>query len=162
MANEALATYLNDHLAGSVIALEMLAHLAGDRAGKPDAPVLATLSADISADRDALAQLMTRLRITVSKPRQATAWITEKLGELKLRIDAPDRGALQRLEGLEMLSLGIEGKQSLWQALASVSDRIPELRGIDYDRLMTRAQEQREVVERMRLDAAREAFGAPD
>ncbi len=33
MANESLATYLNDHLAGSVVALELLDHLEEDGAG---------------------------------------------------------------------------------------------------------------------------------
>ena len=33
MANESLATYLNDHLAGSVVALELLDHLEEGGAG---------------------------------------------------------------------------------------------------------------------------------
>lgn len=161
MANDALTTYLNDHLAGSVIALELLEHLETERAGTPEAPVLATLRADILADRDDLERLMRRLDIDASKPRQATAWLTEKLGELKLRLDDPAHGALRRLEALETISLGIEGKRALALALAAAAETAPELADFDADRVVRRAEEQRGVVEPLRLQAAREAFGAP-
>ena len=54
MANESLATYLNDHLAGSVVALELLDHLQTDRAGTEQTSILAGVHADIEADRQEL------------------------------------------------------------------------------------------------------------
>jgi hypothetical protein len=158
MANDALATYLNDHLAGSVIALELLEHLEAERPQSPEGEVLATLRADIETDRDTLVQLMTRLEIDVSKPRQATAWITEKLGELKLRFDDPEPGALRRLEALETISLGIEGKRGLWEALRAVSNGVPGLEALDFPGLIGRAAAQRDAAERLRLRAAAEAL----
>jgi hypothetical protein len=159
MASDALATYLNDHLAGAVIALELLDQLQSERAETPDAPILTTLRGEIEADRDTLVQLMDRLQIEVSKPRQATAWLTEKLGELKLRIDDPHQGALRRLEALETISLGIEGKRALAHTLAAAAGVAPELDGFDAASMARRAEEQRDVVEPLRLQAAREAFG---
>jgi hypothetical protein len=159
MANDALATYLNDHLAGSVVALELLEHLEAERPGSAGAPILATVRADIETDRDTLEQLMARLEIGVSRPRQATAWVTEKVGELKLRIDDPEQGALRRLEALETISLGIEGKRGLWEALRAASDGVPSLGELDYPGLIRRAADQRAVVERLRLQAATDALG---
>ena len=45
MANESLATYLNDHLAGSVVALELLDLLEEDGAGTAQASTLAGVHA---------------------------------------------------------------------------------------------------------------------
>lgn len=160
MANDALATYLNDHLAGSVIALELLEHVETERAGTPDAHVLARLRAEIAEDRAELERLLQRLHIPASKPRQLTAWLTEKLGEVKLRIDDPGHGALRRLEALETVSLGIEGKRSLALALAAAAGGIPALADFDAEALARRADNHRAMVEPLRLAAAREAFGA--
>ncbi|MCD6072567.1 MAG: hypothetical protein K0S42_3083, partial [Microvirga sp.] len=106
MANDALATYLNDHLAGAVAALELLEHIETQQSGTPDAAILASVRADIEEDRALLEQLMGGMAIPESKPRQVTAWLTEKVGEVKLRLDDPGHGALQRLEALESISLG--------------------------------------------------------
>jgi hypothetical protein len=159
MANEWLATYLNDPLAGATVALQLLDHLEGESAGSAQASILAGVQADIVADRQELEAFVARLGITVSEPRKATGWLVEKLSEIKLRLDDPGDGALRRLEALETISLGIAGKQALWDALAAAAEDAPELRGPDYARLERRAQAQREVVERLRLHAAKEALG---
>jgi len=70
----------------------------------------------------------------------------------------PDRSPVLELEGLR---LGIEGKASLWRvlrALAAVDERL-EVAGLD--RLLDRAAQQGEVVERLRRQAAAVAFGGP-
>ena len=159
-ANEALARYLNDHLAGSAAALELLGHLISDRAGTADEPVLVALRADIEASREALEAVMTELGVAASQPRQATAWLMGKLSELKLRLDDPDDGALRRLEGLEGLGIGIEGQRSLWRALEASAESVAALPRIDYAALARRAEEQRQTVETLRLQAAREVIGS--
>ncbi len=160
MANKSLATYLNDHLAGSVVALELLDHLEQDGAGTDQASILAGVHADIAADRQELEAFMAQLGITVSAPRKATGWLVEKLSEIKLRLDDAGDGALRRLEALETISLGIAGKEALWHALAAAAEAAPELRELDYARLGQRAATQRAVVEELRLLAAKEAFGS--
>lgn len=158
MANESLATYLNDHLAGSVVALDLLDHLEEDRAGTAQASILVGVHADIEADRQELEAFMAQLGITVSAPRKATGWLVEKLSELKLRLDDAGDGALRRLEALETISLGIAGKQALWHALAAAAEDAPELGELDYARLGRHAETQREAVEALHLQAAQEAF----
>jgi hypothetical protein len=67
-------------------------------------------------------------------------------------------GQLARLEKLEALALGIEGKRALWRALLAVAEEIPALRNVDLVRLDQRADDQRKRVEVRRIEAAREAF----
>ena len=150
-ANERLAIYLNDHLAGSVIALEMLEDLADD-------PELADLRREILADRDVLERLLGRTGAEISQPRQAAAWLTEKLGDVKLYLDDPDQGALRRLEMLETIAMGIFGKESLWAGLQEAMPGNSLLQTEDYSALRLRAQQQRERIEPLRLAAARAAF----
>src|ERR1043166_4845214 len=154
MAHEHLATYLNDHLAGSVVALELLEHLEAVHSEDPLRDYFRELRADIAADRDELEALMKALNIDQSRTRKASAWLAEKFTELKLRFDDPKAGALLLLEWLEALSLGIEGKRGLWKALAATSQTTPSLQTADYDRLQQRAQQQRDRVEELRIKTA--------
>jgi hypothetical protein len=160
MANKHLATYLSDHLAGSTVALELLTHLEKAHADTATAGLLTELHADIEADRQELEALMERLHVAESSPRKVMGWLTERITQLKLRLDDPSDGAFRLLESLEVLALGIEGKQGLWKALAAVAMHMPELQGMDYERLTQRAEDQRGRVEGMRLEAAKEAFVA--
>jgi hypothetical protein len=154
MPEQHLSTYLSDHLAALAAALELLEHLERLHTGKATDGFVAELRADITADRKELEALMARLHISVSPPRKVAAWVTEKLTELKLRLDAPENLALRRLEALEAISIGIEGKRLLWLALDAAAEDVPQLR-IDYDRLRRRAEDQRERVEVHRREAAK-------
>lgn len=164
MADEHIATYLNDHLAGSVVALELLESLEAAHAGTDVERVASELRIDVAADRGELEALMGRLQVGESRTRKASAWLGEKMTELKLRLDDPAGGALRLLEALEAVSLGIEGKLGLWRALAAAAGGAPSLQGFDYERLAQRAMEQRSRVEAARLDAAKRALipGAGD
>jgi hypothetical protein len=161
VADQHLATYLHDHRAGAVVALELLAHLEKTHAGTDLERFAATLRADIEADKRELEALTGRLNLGSSLTRKATAWLGEKLTELKLRLDDPAHGALHRLEILEAVSVGIEGKRALWRSLATAAETAPRLRGPDYGHLVRRAEEQRQRMEPLRLAAAREALGDP-
>jgi hypothetical protein len=159
MTNEHLATYLNDHLAGSVAALEVLEKLQAAYEGTELEQFCAELRNDIEADRQELKRLMERLAIPQSGARKAGAWITGKLAELKMRLDDSAHGALRHLESLEAVELGINGKLALWRALIAATEVSPALRGVlDYQRLAQRATEQIERVEVHRLKAAKAAL----
>ena len=159
MAKEHLATYLNDHLSGSVAAIELLEHLQGAYAGNELEHFFAELRNDIEADRQELKRLMDQLEIPQSGTRKAGAWIAGKLAELKMRLDDSAHGPLRLLESLEAVELGINGKLALWRALIAAAEVAPALRGaLDYQRLAKRATEQIERVEAHRLNAAKAAF----
>ncbi|MDQ2995917.1 MAG: hypothetical protein M3R61_02500 [Chloroflexota bacterium] len=158
MANKHLAIYLNDHLAGSTGALELLTHLADAHAGTPIGDALTQLHAEIEADRHELEHLIDRLQIAESGPRKVGAWLGEKLAQLKLQIDDQSTGAMRLFEGLEAVAIGIQGKRGLWRVLSVASETLTELQGIDYTELVQRSDDQHRRVEMMRLDAGRDAF----
>src|SRR5689334_9178391 len=133
MSREHLATYLNDHLAGSASAIEILQHLQAE--ATDITPDLTTLRTEIESDRGELKSLMDRLGILESRVRKVGSWIAETLTEVKLEADDESGGALRRLERLEAIALGIDGKAALWSALNAASAIAPELRGPDYDAL---------------------------
>jgi hypothetical protein len=160
MANDALATYLTNHLAGSDAALELLEHLANSQADSPYAGLLVEIRTEVEEERQVLEALISDIGSSESFPRQATAWLTGKLSEVKLRLDDPDTGPLHALEGLEAVSLALAGKLALWEAMAATADQIPDLRsaGTDFAELIERSRTQRHKVEKARLRAARDAF----
>jgi len=160
MATDALAIYLNDHLAGSMAALELIESLAAHERGRPLEQTLLGLHEDISEDQQTLREILARLDADESKLKRAAAWLTEKAGRAKLALAAREHPALARLEGLESLALGIQGKAALWRALGELTRAEPRLGGHEYGVLEIRAVAQHAVVERERLAAAREALGA--
>jgi len=157
MTTSLLITYLNDHLAGSVAALELLDLLR--KKNGPDQDELGRLRSEIEEDQRVLRQIIERLGGRESQLRKAAAWLAEKLGRAKLQIDDEGHGELRSLEALEALELGIQGKLALWRALEAVAAARPELGALEFRALERRAEEQFARVDRLRLQAARAAFG---
>jgi hypothetical protein len=155
---ELLHTYLNDHLAGSVAALELIKHLTTKFPGTELESFLADLYKHIEADQQVLRDLLEAFEKGESTVRKAGAWIAEKFGQAKFGLEKHDVSGIGLLEALEGLVLGISGKQLLWRSLATASQVWPQLRGLDYPTLERRAAEQRDRVEEKRIAAAREAF----
>jgi len=150
-----LHTYLNDHLAGSVAALELLDHLIKHHEGKPLGMFFRDLGTEIRADQETLRTLIRKLGAEESSVRKAGAWLAQKFGQLKIgAADVEDRFGL--LQALEVLALGITGKRLLWRSLDAIASHIPELQGTDFRQLEIRAEEQVTRVEAERLRTARE------
>ena len=156
MSREHLATYLNDHLAGSVTALEILDRLAEEASDLQ--PFVTGLKRDIEADQQVLVDLMAKLGITQSRFRKAGGWLAERIVEAKLEVDDQSGGLLRRLERLEAVALGIDGKLALWRSLFAASSTDVRLQGPGYGDLIERARQQRENVEALRVEAARAAL----
>lgn len=157
MSRDALKTYLNDHLAGSVMAIELGERTIRENEGGPVAARLSPLVEQIREDQTVLKGVIERLGTGESSLKKAGAWLAEKAGRVKLGgTDEP--GDLSRLEVLEMLTTGVHGKRALWRALRVVAARYEELRGLDLDLLERRAVEQHDELEAMRLEAAKAAL----
>ena len=157
MTRRVLVTYLNDHLAGAVAALELLDHLL-ELPPLANRDLLTRLREEIEQDKKVLQGLIKELGGKESPVRKAAAWVSEKIAQIKLKMDDPDSGELVEFESLETLALGIQGKLSLWRALAAVADRNPGLSSVDLAELQARARDQFERVEQLRLQAARRAL----
>jgi hypothetical protein len=152
-----LDIYLNDHLAGSVAALELLDHLIQTSDDSTLREFLKTLHDEIAADQTELANLLRQLGHEESTMRKAGAWLLEKMSRAKLQVGADDHD-LSLFQALEGLSLGITGKRSLWRSLAVSAAANPALRALDYTRLEQRAIEQYEQVEARCLELAPSVF----
>jgi hypothetical protein len=157
MSAEDLGTYLNDHLAGSHTAIELIERALKAYDGTPLGNFLSGLEAEIRADQETLQEVMKRFDISESRLKQAGAWLTEKASRIKLG-GVDEQSPLGRLETLETLGLGILGKLALWQALGVAAPRHSELSGMDFGHLEQRAAEQHQRVEAHRLEAVREAL----
>ena len=152
---ERLHTYLNDHLAGSVAAIELLDFLIEHHSGDRFAKTFRDWRDEIQADQATLRNLIRKLSAEESAMRKAGAWVAEKFSRIKVG-DVDDSAGL--LQALEALALGITGKRLLWRSLAAISPDYPALQGTDLSELEKRAQDQFERVETLRLEMAREAF----
>ena len=131
MSSNTLRTYLNDHLAGSVAALELLDYLTDLHSNSDRKRFFTGLRAEVEEDQNVLQQLLEKVGGKESTARKAAAWLTEKIGQVKL---------------------------ALWRALAAAADRVPQLQGVDFARLEQRAIQQHQAVENHRLQMARVAL----
>jgi hypothetical protein len=102
---------------------------------------------------------MRKLAAGENVAKTTLAWIAERTGRLKLNGRLLSYSPLSRVEELEALRLGVEGKLALWRALKETRATDPRLKGIDLDELARRAEGQRDELESMRLEAASQAFG---
>jgi hypothetical protein len=157
MSDETLSTYLNDHLAGSIGAIEMVERAIAENPGNLLGRRLEEILKEIKKDQAVLQDLMARVGSKENPLKKAGAWLAEKAGRVKLGgTDKP--GELARLEVLETLAMGMQGRRALWRALRVVAYKHPVLRGLDLDLLERRAVEQHDRVEEWRLEAAREVL----
>jgi hypothetical protein len=154
--------YLNDHLAGAAAAIQ-LAERCRDR--EPDTEfgqLVGALLGEIDEDRAVLERVLAALGGSVNQVKRATALGVEHLSSLRAWI--PVLGArsddVARLEEIEVLTLGIEGKRLLWRALGSVESDDDRLRAFDFAALEQRAIRQRDRLEELRLKRALVVFSA--
>ena len=101
---------------------------------------------------------MARLEVSESGTQKATAWLGEKVFRVLLPLNDKSSGALNLLLTLEALALGLQGRRALWLALSTAAQETAALQGLDYQTMVKRAEDQRERVEKLRLEAAGKAL----
>jgi hypothetical protein len=148
--------YLNDHLAGATAGLSLARRALSNNRGTPFEGFLETLAGEIDEDRETLRKIMRGLDVSEDPVKRVTALAAELVGRLKLNGSLFGYSPLSRVVELEGLLLGVTGKLGLWRALADAGD--PRLEKFDLDALASRAEAQRDGLERHRLDAARIAL----
>jgi hypothetical protein len=157
-SDEALAVYLNDHLAGSAAGLELAEKLRDNNQGTELGKDMVALHRDIAQDRETLEELMRHLDLERHPVKEAAGWMLERLSRLRLNPALTGSTELTRLLETEALGLGIEGKLSMWLSLKEAAASDPRLAATDYDRLIERARNQRRTLEPHRLAAAVASF----
>ena len=159
MSRDPLAIYLEDHHSGSVDSFRLMEELAELERGTALESKLRGLHAEVSEEQQGLRALLGRIDASPSALKQAAAWISEKVGEGKLALVGRNHPGLARLQGLESLVLGLQGKMALYRVLADLAAGDPRLDG-DYPALAERTAAQQAMVEGERRAAGREAFAA--
>jgi hypothetical protein len=159
-AQDPLAIYLNDHLAGATGGLELARRVAG--AGQVPAPAveLRQFAQEVAEDRDTLLRIMGTLGLPVRSYKVWAAWAGEKAGRLKLNGHLTTRSPLSGLEELELLRLGVEGKAAGWRTLRTLADRDSRLSAGLLDELISRALRQAGFLEESRVRAAGQVIDA--
>ena len=149
-----LETYLNDHLAGSTVGLDLCRRAAVEHEGTDLGAFLTRLADEIDEDRQALQEIMEGVGASADRIKVALAWAGEKGSRLKLMV----LSSVSPLEELEMLMLGVSGKRALWRALLEIAPQEPRLPAARLDALHERADRQVSELEQRRISAAREAL----
>jgi hypothetical protein len=162
MADHGLATYLNDHLAGAMFGSDLAGQLKDRSEGGSIGELMQWLAPAVEKDRQTLIDVMDRLEVSKSAVKQAATWVAEKASRPKFGGVSASESGVGTFMALETLSLGVEGKRSLWIALREVSTQYPRLRDVEFDALIERAEVQRTALERERVAAGRQALAASD
>ncbi len=158
MNRKLLGIYLNDHLGGSTVGVELARRTARENEHSEFGDFLASLVDEIESDRDALMAIMDDLGIRKDPVRRAAGWAAEKAGRLKPNGQLRGYSPLSLLVELEGLALGVTGKLALWKALRLVAEEEARLAAHPLDRLVERAETQQRQIEERRLKAAHLAF----
>jgi hypothetical protein len=158
IGDDLVSIYLNDHLAGATLGANLAGRAAASNEGTDYGTVLNAIAGEIEEDRAALMDVMRRLSVGQDHLKTALAWAAERAGRLKFNGQLRGYSPLSRLEELETLSLGVEGKLALWRALRRTHESDPRLTAVDLDELIDRARSQRRRLERLRERAADEAL----
>jgi hypothetical protein len=159
MADKAMDVYLNDHLAGAMFGSDLAEQIRVRSEGTALGETMGPIALEIEADRQTLSDLMDRMGTSKNPVKQATTWIAEKASRPKFSGRTSGEPELGIFMALESLSLGVEGKASLWKALKGVSGKYGQLASMNLEDLIDRAEAQRSILERERMAASERALG---
>lgn len=145
-----LRTYLQDHLAGARFAIDLLNGLCEQTSDQPVAQFASLLLHEIEADCLTLQEAADRIGGEPSRLKELAAWTAQKASRVKLNLDEP----IGVFEAIEMLTLGVQGKLALWNALRIIQNGDGRLASLDIDELAARAIAQFTMLEELRLQRA--------
>jgi len=157
--SEVFGIYLKDHLAGAQVAINLLEAMCDQHPEERYRKFAGGLLPEIRSDEDKLRRILAAVGEQASSAKNAGGWLLEKLARVKLE-HTRSRG-LEMIESLEVLSLGIAGKRSLWRALDVLSAADSRLSRFDFANLLNRAEDQLQIVENERISLVSQ-FLAPN
>jgi hypothetical protein len=158
-ADRFLAIYLNDHLAGATLGVELARRLRSSNQSDAEfGEPLGQLCAEIEEDQRTLTRLMEHQGVGTDPVKPVLAKVAEKLGRLKLNGRIRGYSPLSRVVELEVLSGLVGGKLQLWNALEQSYGE--SLDGFDFHDLAARADSQGQRLEDLHLAAAQRTLPA--
>ncbi len=158
MVSAQLATYLNDHLAGSMTAIDLAEKAAEKNRGSRLGVFLAELLKEIDEDRLTLEGIMERLGVEKGGVKASAGRVVEKVSRLRLHEKVTGDADLSRVLELETLIMGVTGKLQLWHSLQESTASDSRLAGVGLDTLVRRAHDQLAGLDDHHREAARSAF----
>lgn len=121
--------YLNDHLAGSVVALEIADRRAKAQGDDEIGTYLRTFVDEVTQDQRALRDIMASVGTSPSLVKEGAATAASWFDTVRGALDLP--GAPNLLRDIELLIIGVTGKALLWSCLErlgiSTDPPLPEL-----------------------------------
>jgi hypothetical protein len=157
-----LRIYLNDHLAGAAGGTGLAHRLANSHKGTAAERELAEFARAVDEDRDALLEIMRGLGVGRTYYKEPLAVVAERLGRFKLNGSLLQRSPLSSVVELEAMGLGVTGKRAGWRSLRELADSESRLDKAKLDTLIQRAEDQIALLERLRVQAVREAMARPE
>lgn len=157
MKDALLETYLADHFASAQGALELAKRVEKENKGSELGEQIRELRMAMEQDCDTLARVMTVLGAERSPIKDAGAWLAEKLGRFKLNQSVTSYSPLSRVEELEALASAVAAKRALWETLEETK---PPGVQVDYQTMLTSADEQRQKLQDLHRRAVAMAFTA--
>jgi hypothetical protein len=154
--SEPLVTYVNDHLGGARIALQLLEAMRDQHDDQRFRDFGAALLPEIQADDRTLRSIAEKIGSGPSAVKEVGGWLLEKASRVKLGHTGSKGFAM--FESIELLVIGIHGKLCLWKALQVASRHDSRLHEFDFEELIGRAQQQYDKVEAERLNLAQTAL----
>jgi hypothetical protein len=113
--SDPLVAYLNDHLGGAEVAVQVLEAMRDQHDHPRYREFAGALLPEIQADDAKLRSIAETIGPGPSAIKQAGGWLLEKLARFKLGHTGSSN--FEMFESLELLAVGIHGKQCLWRAL---------------------------------------------
>jgi hypothetical protein len=155
-----LATYLNEHLAGAMVAIDLAGKAADRNRGDRLGVFLAELLKAIDEDRVSLEGVIERLGVEKGGVKATAGRVVEKVSRLRLHEKVTGDPHLSRVLELETLIIGVTGKLRLWHSLQESMASDARLAGVDLDALVQRARDQLAGLDVHHREAAARAFAA--
>ena len=149
-----LETYLNDHLTGSIVAIDLARRRASAQGDDEIGRFLRTFVTDVEQDQQTLRDVLEAVGGSARTSRELLGTATSWLDSLRGAINLP--GAPNLVRDLEILIMGVRGKELIWKALDGlglVTDPPLEILG-------TRAREQIAGLQTLHAIAVQREFGS--
>lgn len=153
-----LGIYLNDHLAGSNVGLELARRALRENRDNAVGRYLLSFVKELEDERTVLQQVMRALGVPRNEFKHAVGWVLEKLGRLKSNGYIVRYSPLSRMVELEALAIAVIGKRCLWAVLQRQARIERRLAGFDFATLIEQSESQHQSLDRLRLQAADTAF----
>ncbi|MFC4036141.1 hypothetical protein ACFO3J_32530 [Streptomyces polygonati] len=153
-----LGIYLNDHLAGATFGVGIARRIAHQHRRSGGGADLERIAEDIAQDRQTLLAIMGSLGVPARRYKIYGGWAAERLARLKSNGVLYRRSGLSALIELETLRLGVEGKTLIWRTLLVIATDRHDLDESLLRSLLSRARDQIETLEALRLEAVAATF----